>query len=145
MILSNIHFTAIVQSNDNKLGKIKDLLETSNQHFGKYYIPGPDIVIDEFIVPFKGRLSWKQFIPSKRTRYVIKAFRLCAHNGYALKNIIYTGKIIGSEEKFSTKGLVENLREGYLNKNYTLFTDNYYTNLELAKSLLNKQTHLVEL
>ena len=115
MILSNIHFSAIAPTRDNKLSKVKDLIEISNNLFSKYYTPGPDIVIGESMLPFKGRLSWKQFIPSKRTRYGIKLFRLCAHNGYVLKNIIYTGKRDKSLEKFSTKVLVEELMEGYLN------------------------------
>jgi len=43
-----------------------------NQTFKEVYTMQEDIAIDESLMNFKGRLSYKQFNPSKRTRFGIK-------------------------------------------------------------------------
>lgn len=42
--------------------------------------PKESMRIDETIVPFKGRLSFRQYIQNKRHRYDIKIFKLCIDN-----------------------------------------------------------------
>ena len=45
------------------------------------------------MVKWKGRLSFKQFIPSKRHRFGIKFLVLCdVQTGYVQDIIVYTGK-----------------------------------------------------
>jgi hypothetical protein len=42
---------------------------------------------------WKGCLSWKLYVPSKRARFGIKSFELCeAKSGYVWNVIIYTGQ-----------------------------------------------------
>lgn len=45
-------------------------------------IPGEFICIDETLVPFKGKLKFKQYITNKRHKYGVKVFKLCLENGY---------------------------------------------------------------
>ena len=54
--------------------------------------PGRDVSIDEALLLWKGRLSWKQFIRTKQTRFGIKTFVLAdASTGYVWNSVIYTG------------------------------------------------------
>jgi len=51
-----------------------------------------DISIDESLLLWKGRLSWKQYIPKKRAHFGLKAFVLCeGYTGYVWNIILYTG------------------------------------------------------
>lgn len=48
--------------------------------------------IDENLLLFKDRLSFKQFIPSKRNRFGIKSFIACdCKTGYILDMLVYSG------------------------------------------------------
>lgn len=49
-------------------------MDEIKKRFVKVYIPGRALVVDEIIESFKGRLNWKQFIPSKRERFGMKIF-----------------------------------------------------------------------
>jgi len=43
----------------------------------KIYAPDWDLAIDESVIKFKGRVSFRQYMPSKPTRWGIKQFALC--------------------------------------------------------------------
>jgi hypothetical protein len=48
--------------------------------------------VDESLMMWKGRLSWKIYIPSKHARFGIKSFKLSeAKSGYVWNFIIYIG------------------------------------------------------
>ena len=56
------------------------------------------MTIDEAMIPFKGRLSFKQYMKAKPTKWGIKAFVLSdTTNGYVHRIQIYTGKDMESE------------------------------------------------
>ncbi|XP_069168901.1 piggyBac transposable element-derived protein 4-like [Procambarus clarkii] len=65
-ILRCLHFANDEDRNDDdRLWKVRHVL---NELIGKYrdfYIPAQKLVIDESLVLFKGRLAFKQYIPSK--------------------------------------------------------------------------------
>ena len=45
-------------------------------------VPAP-LSIDESLMLWKGRLGWRQYIPSKRARYGIKSYEICdSQSGY---------------------------------------------------------------
>lgn len=53
----------------------------------------PPVTIDEAMIPFKGRLSFKQYIENKPTKWGVKAFvHSDVMNGYIYRMQIYTGK-----------------------------------------------------
>ena len=100
-----------------------------------------DMVIDETMIAFRGRLQFKQYLPGKAHKYGIKIFKLCDKSGYTFNMTIYKGK---SDRTFSLPTeIVMNLSQPYLNAGRTLVTDNFYTSVELAKKLLQSRTHLV--
>ncbi|GBN07442.1 PiggyBac transposable element-derived protein 4, partial [Araneus ventricosus] len=103
-----------------------------------------DISIDESLIGYKGRLGWKQYIPTKRSRFGVKLFQLCeSESGYIRNSIIYTGKGTTFHEDYgvSTKSVMTLIHE-LKNKGYTLTTDNYYTSPELAEILIKSKTDI---
>ena len=68
-------------------------------------------------------------------------------NGYCYNSLIYEGAKYVEGEKVATKGLgkevVFDLMEQYLDKKHIVITDNFYTSIELAETLLNRDTFLV--
>jgi hypothetical protein len=49
--------------------------------------------IDEGMIAFKGRLSFKQYLPAKPTKFGIKVWeRASPYNGYCHEFQVYTGK-----------------------------------------------------
>lgn len=64
----------ILHLNDNlnlcprdRLVMIDTVIETLRKHFKSIFIPYQKLCIDESIVEWKGRLLFKQYIPSKNT------------------------------------------------------------------------------
>lgn len=125
-----------------KRKKIQPVITHITKNFRKYYSPKKELSIDEAVLGFKGRLSYKQYIPMKRSRFGIKLYELSSSTGYVLKIIMYTGK--GTIEDESKKGhgyqVVKRLLRGYQHKGHTLYVDNFYTSINLAEDLFSKGT-----
>ena len=64
-----------------------------NERSGAVYHPSEDLSVDESFILFKGRIFFKQYIRTKRSRFGIKLYELCTHNGFLLGFIIYHGDI----------------------------------------------------
>lgn len=143
-ILSMLHFSDNSQPNKyGKLTKVKELVDMFRKTFSKNFIPFRNVCIDESLLLFKGRLSFKQFIPSKRSRFGIKTYVLCdCESGYVLDLIVYTGQdseIFNTENLGLSGAIVTTLLTPYLNKGHCLFVDNWYSSPDLFKFLhLNK-------
>ena len=130
-----------------KTAKIAPLHDYLSEKFSVMYTPERDISIDESLLLWKGRLSWKQYIPNKRSRFRSKSFVLCeAKTGYVWKSVLYTGKELTEhlDEKYNgyhcyaTK-VVLRLVNNLLGKGYRLFIDNYYTSYEITSCLLQNK------
>nr|CAH7743691.1 unnamed protein product [Callosobruchus chinensis] len=144
-----LHFLHI-SDNENcppgdRLYKISPLVQLLNRKFQHMCDPKEKLCIDETMVPFRGRLSFLQYIPGKRHKYGVKLFKLCIEGGYTYALKIYGGG--GGGVQTSTKPLatrvVMELMEPLLNTGRTLYTDSFYTSVDLAHALKNSQTHLV--
>ncbi|KAJ8967092.1 hypothetical protein NQ314_003104 [Rhamnusium bicolor] len=112
-----------------------------NEMFEKFKKPNKYIAVDETMVPFRERVSFRQYIPCQWHKYGIKLFKVCDTDAYTHRVEIYQGKYITKGENLTK--LVLRLCEGYLNKERTIVTDNFYTGIELARELLDKNTHLI--
>lgn len=98
--------------------------------------------MNESQVPFRGRIIFRQYNKSKRHKYGMKLFKLCTVPGYTCKLNLYSGKNIDAINTTPTN-VVMALCENIFDKGHTLATDNWYTSLQLAYRLLEKQTHLI--
>ncbi|XP_068122377.1 piggyBac transposable element-derived protein 4-like [Hyperolius riggenbachi] len=127
--------------------KLRPLLNHLNQKFPEVYMPGREIVVDESLVPFHGRLAIKQYIPSKRARYGVKVYKLCeSGTGYTYSFRVYEGKDsslepAGCPPDMGTSGkIVVDLVNPLLHKGYHLYEDNFYSGVPLFKFLYTAQT-----
>jgi len=94
LLLRYIHFCNNKnQVTNDRLFKIDMVLQDIKNNFRSAMVPFQNLVIDESLVLWKGRLSFKQFIRTKRHRFGTKFFILCdVETDYILDFIIYTGK-----------------------------------------------------
>lgn len=143
LLLQMLHFSRQDEENrSNRLHRIAKLLEIVNHNFQKYYTPAEEICIDESVVPFRGRIIFRQYNKQKRHKYGIKEFKLCTLPGYTYKINVYAGK--NNDEINNTPlNVVMSLCSDLLYKGHTLVTDNWYTSVDLAKKLLDAETHLI--
>ncbi|XP_017795068.1 PREDICTED: piggyBac transposable element-derived protein 4-like [Habropoda laboriosa] len=144
-LLSNLHFAnneTIVQN--NKLGKVLPLVDILMVNYQKVFSPGKDIVVDETMVPWRGRLVFRQYIPTKSHKYGVKLFKLCSTEGYTWSSKIYSGRDTSGKRKVGiAESVCTELADKLLNEGRTLFVDNFYTSYELALKFLNSKTHVV--
>ncbi|GFT38322.1 piggyBac transposable element-derived protein 4 [Trichonephila clavipes] len=130
-----------------KLKKIRAFHNLVVHKLKSVYVPKPDISVDESLIAYKCRLSWKQYIPQKRARFGIKLFQLCEiENGYIWNSLIYTGKDTAFNENYndyslSTKSVLTLIQE-LKGKGYCLYTDNFYASPELAEILNGSKTDI---
>ena len=130
--------------NRDKLYKIRPLLTKVLHNFESNYVPDKILSIDESMIPFKGRIGFRQFIQSKRTRFGIKVWVLAESNtGYIPRLQIYTGKDRENEPGEVGQGMrvVNDLIVPYEHKGYHLYVDNFYTSPELFKSLFDRDVY----
>jgi hypothetical protein len=76
-----------------KLFKIFPVISHLNKKFQELYLPNRDISIDETLTLWKGRLSFKQYLPLTASKSGIKTYELCdSTTGYLWSFLVYTGK-----------------------------------------------------
>lgn len=143
ILLQMIHFTDKSQADPKnrlyKLGSvINDVMTNSNNCMQPY----DSFCINESLIKFIGRLSFKQYIKNKKSKFGIKLFKLCISPCYTLAIKVFAGKEANAELNVGSKIVLE-LSEPYLDCGRTLYVDNWYTSIELAESLNDRQTHLV--
>jgi hypothetical protein len=62
---------------------------TSSVTRAKYYSPTENLTVDEIIVPFKGKVIFKQYIPKKHRWCGIKIYKLCDSKEYTSDMSVY--------------------------------------------------------
>lgn len=130
----------------DRLSPIRDLFEEFVENCRRNYCMSNFVTIDEKLEGFRGRCCFRQYIPSKPKKYGIKIYALCDAKMYYTANLeVYVGK--QPEGPFSTNNsalsVVERLCEPIQGTGRNLTTDNWFTSLELAESLLKKKITLV--
>jgi len=68
----------------DRLFKVQGLIDLLVSKYKSAYILEEDLCIDESIIPFVGRLSFRQYIKNKHHRYGIKVFKLCVKEAYTI-------------------------------------------------------------
>ena len=93
------------------------------------------VKIDESMVKFKGRLSFRQYLPSKPIKWGVKVWVLAeSTTGYISRFQVYTGKE-GEQEKGLSHRVVTDLMERFQNKHFQFYMGNFYTGVDLLNKL----------
>lgn len=74
LISSFLHFNdnTEMKATDDPLFKVRPLLDIIDPLYTKHYCPQRELSIDESMIKFKGRVFFRQFLPSKPIRFGIK-------------------------------------------------------------------------
>ncbi|KAM3940653.1 LOW QUALITY PROTEIN: piggyBac transposable element-derived protein 4-like [Leptodactylus fuscus] len=131
----------------DRLYKLRPIVDHVSARFVQAYTPEKYISIDESLVHFKGRLKFRQYLPSKRARYGVKMYKLCeSASGYTYRFRIYQGKDTKIDPpecpsflRVSAK-IVWDLLHPLLDQGYHLYLDNFYTSVALFNSLASRNT-----
>ena len=143
LLLRFLHFSNNEQADkNNRLSKINKITEALNQNFQKYYELDEGICVDKSWVPFRGRVIFRQFLKQKRHKYGIKVFKLCSGLGYTYKLQIYSGKR-SNAGCLTPTGVIITICKDIRHKGHTIYTDNWYTSINLAEQLIDANTPLV--
>ncbi|CAB3225502.1 unnamed protein product [Arctia plantaginis] len=154
LISKFLHFTSneslLTSGHLRKIEKVAPVVAHCNKKFKDLYTPAQHLSLDESLLLWKGRLSWKQCIRSKAARFGIKSFELCeAETGYLLQYRLYTGKstdqypdpIHGFQDH--TAKIVLDLIDGYLDVGHVLVMDNWYNQLFMTRYLKSRCTDVL--
>lgn len=154
-ILNCLRFDNAQDRNERKnadpAAAISELLEKFNKNSQAAYTMGANATIDEMLVAFRGRCRFKMYMPSKPAKYGLKMQCLAdARTCYVYNTYLYCGKgsdgmsLSENEKKYNIPSqAVLRLCKPIYGTNRNITTDNWYTSLELANILKEKQLTLV--
>ena len=136
-------FTFHLQDNESqpvagdKLHKIRWFLDYLNRKFAEAYTPYGNYTVDESMIKFKGRLSFRQYMPAKPIKWVVKVWTLAeSETGYIYHFQVYTGKeTTGKRQKGLGHRVVTDLVRPLYHRNVRVFMDNFFTSVALLKEL----------
>ena len=125
------------QDASDKMYKVRPVLDYIVEKFKEMYQPGQNICIDEGMMQWRGRLSFRVYNPQKPVKYGIKSYILCdSATGYCFNMRPYVG------EASTLPEIVFSLLDRLPGHGYTLFMDNFYNSVALCERLLEVQTNV---
>ncbi|XP_071490890.1 piggyBac transposable element-derived protein 4-like [Diadema antillarum] len=147
-ILRYLHFCnndarpARDDNNRDPLFKIRKYYAKVTAAFQRVFTPGEFVSVDEGMIRFFGRLSFKTYNPQKPAKYGMKAYKVCDQSGYTWKFQLYTGK--SNYRWRNHRGLVAlvmSMLTGLLHQGRKVFMDNFYTSPTLFLALFRCSTN----
>ncbi|XP_065675888.1 piggyBac transposable element-derived protein 4-like [Hydra vulgaris] len=137
--------TRLLKRNNDKFAPIRVVFDVWVQTLSNSFRPYENVTVDEELVPFRGRCSFRQYIKSKPAKYGLKLWLLCdSSTSYVLNAQIYTGRIHGEgPERNQGHRVVHDLVEVIKGSGRNVTMDNFFTSVTLAKELLEKKLSLV--
>ena len=127
----------------DRLHLIRPIIDSVNRKCLKAYKPHKEVTVDEAMIAFRGRLSFRQYLPAKPTKYGIKVWvRADSNNGFVNEFQIYIGKPAGAQREVGLgKRVVLDLTEKIRDKRHHVFIDNYFNSVELIEELLSRNLY----
>lgn len=125
----------------DKLAAIRDIFDRFVHNCETAYNMSEFVTIDEMLPSFRGNCNFRMYIPSKPNKYGIKIFALCdAKMFYTSKMEVYVGRQPDGPRYVSNSAsdVVYRLCENMRNSGRNLTTDNWFTSIPLAKTLLQE-------
>jgi hypothetical protein len=111
---------------EDRLFKIRPLIEYFNNKMTETYYPGKNLSLDESMILWRGRLSFRQYIKNKRHKYGIKLYVLTEPDGTILKFAVYTRQLDDHGGKSHAANVILSLMKDYLDVGHSIYMDNYY-------------------
>lgn len=122
----------------DKLAPIRQIWDQFNKNSLEHYCAGVNVIIDEMIAAFRGRCSFKQYIPSKPDKYGLKNFGMVDSETFYTSNMeVYVGQQPSSRTQLSNKpsDVVKRVCASALNSGRNITMDNWFSLIPLAIDL----------
>src|SRR5688572_11664990 len=122
----------------DKLAAFRDIWTMCTAQLPKFFVPGPDLCVDEQLVAYRGRCNFRQYIPSKPAKYGIKIWWCCdAVTSYPLTADIYLGRQEGTQRETGQGArVVKQLVSPWRHSGRNVVADNFFSSVDLAEQLL---------
>lgn len=128
--------------NDDKLRKVRPILNLCEEKFPKFFLPREHHSIDEAMIACKSRVEYLQYMPDKPKKRGVKVFLRCdSKTGYMCQFEVYLGK------RASAPGpngiyfdIVDRLTRPIRGRNHRVIFDNLYTGIPILQML---QSHRI--
>ncbi|CAI6354307.1 unnamed protein product [Macrosiphum euphorbiae] len=128
----------------DKITHVRWLFESFILQCKQSYSLSEFVTIDEKLQAFRGRCSFRQYIPSKPAKYGIKIFAMVDNISYFTSNMeIYAEKQPDGCIDNSPKNVVHRLIQPIRNTGRNVTIDNWFTSAPLADELLNQKLTLL--
>ncbi|XP_033730112.1 piggyBac transposable element-derived protein 4-like [Pecten maximus] len=122
--------------NYDKLYKVRETIDHVSKTFLDRYRHSCNISVDEAMVKYTGRLSFRQYMPAKPIKCGIKIWMRCdAETAYLSRFQIYLGKKEGGVEHGLGYNVVTSLCDDIHYHNHHVYFDNYFTGVKLLEDL----------
>ena len=147
-LVSYLHFNDSSQgpargdANYDRLYKVRPIFDYILNKCKTNFKPTKNISVDEGMIAFQGRLSFRQYMPAKPTKYGIKVWMAAdSSNGYVLNFDVYLGKE-GTHRRIYGLGYdVTKLIRPFMNKNHHVYFDNFFSSTTLLEHLEANKTY----
>ena len=120
------------------------LNEAFTSNCKQVYQPYPSLTIDEQLLPMRNRCRFIQYMPQKPDKFGIKFWAMVdVQTNFCIDYFPYLG---ASEDRGNVplgEYVVKKLAKDYVNVGYNITTDNFFSNVPLAKYLFKKKTTFV--
>ncbi|XP_047120280.1 piggyBac transposable element-derived protein 4-like [Schistocerca piceifrons] len=128
----------------NKAEAVQEIFDLFAVQCQTSFIPSSNITVDEHLCVYRGRCSFKVYIPSKPGKYGIKIWCAvdCEH-GYMTNLQMYTGRSGDMRELNQGKRVVLDLVRHLADSGMNITTDNFFTSYDLGQELLKMKLTLV--
>lgn len=123
----------------DKLAAVRSLVENFNEKLKCNYSIGPYATLDEMLLGFRGRCSFKVYIPNKPNKYGLKVFSITDAKTMYTSNIeIYAGTQPDGPYKTnnSTAAVTERMCLHLSGSSRNVTMDRWFTSVEVVRKLL---------
>lgn len=125
----------------DKLAAIRSLFTKVNESWPKYFSLSEFATVDEMLPGFRGKCSFRVYMPSKPNRYGIKIYALVDAKMFYCANLeVYIGKQHPGPYKLDTSNisLLPRICLPISGTNRNVTMDNFFTSLQVAELLRNE-------
>jgi hypothetical protein len=132
-----------------KFFKMKEVFSLFKRNIKRCLVPGERLCIDEMLYAFRGRCSFRQYIPNKPAKYGIKFWSIVdVASSYVLDIDVYLGAQANPDDKNKKEqsvgeSVVLALTKPFEETPRIITCDNFFTSYELACLLWSKKLRLV--
>ncbi|XP_022093375.1 piggyBac transposable element-derived protein 3-like [Acanthaster planci] len=128
----------------DKFAPIRDIFEMFARACRRHYSPSECVTIDEQLVAFRGRCSFRQYMPKKPAKYGLKFWASVDSTSHYLHNIQpYTGKRSNRVECHLGARVVKELAEPLFGTGRNITANDFFVSSDLANYLYTKNMTLV--